>query len=95
MQIYSWYKQHTKPNLNLRLREEPHHWPEAEQEALYYGMKNSDKALVTILKIFANALPVPFSVNSFDCHYFCVMSLGTVVLFFKHTTGRFFKKKQQ
>lgn len=60
-----------------------------------YILKHSDNALVTIIKIFANALPVFFSVSSFDCHYLCVMSLGTVVLFFKHKAGRFFKKKQQ
>lgn len=40
MQIYSWYKQHTKPNLNLRLMEEPWHWPEAEEQAFYRDMKN-------------------------------------------------------
>lgn len=40
MQIRSWYKQHTKPNLKLRLMEEPWQWPEAEEQALYRDMKN-------------------------------------------------------
>lgn len=57
-----------------------------------YILKNNDKDLVIILQIFANALPVLFSVNNSYGHYLCVMSLGTVVLFFKHTTDRFFFK---
>lgn len=47
--------------------------------------KTAVKTLVTILKAFVNALLASFSVHSFDCHYFLVISRELSEYFIQNT----------